>query len=50
MDGIRAAFMAKWGQVQVLETYKQMAIRQQKARNFEVRVGRDMAGEVCPYA
>jgi hypothetical protein len=35
MDGIRAAFMAKWGQVPVLETYRQMAIRQQKARNFE---------------
>jgi hypothetical protein len=35
MDGIRAAFMAKWGQVPVLETYKQMAIRQQKAKNFE---------------
>jgi hypothetical protein len=28
MDGIRAAFVAKWGQVPVLETYKQMAIRQ----------------------
>jgi tetratricopeptide (TPR) repeat protein len=35
MDGIRAAFMAKWGQVPVLETYRQMAIRQQKAKNFE---------------
>jgi hypothetical protein len=35
MDGIRAAFMAKWGHVPVLETYKQMAIRQQKAKNFE---------------
>jgi hypothetical protein len=35
MDGIRAAFMAKWGRLPVLETYKQMAIRQQKARNFE---------------
>lgn len=35
MDGIRAAFLAKWGQVPVLETYKQMAIRQQKAKNFE---------------
>ena len=35
MDGIRAAFMAKWGQVPVLETCKQMAIRQQKAKNFE---------------
>ena len=35
MDGIRAAFVAKWGQVPVLETYRQMAIRQQKAKNFE---------------
>ena len=35
MDGIRAAFMAKWGRVPVLETYKQMAIRQQKAKNFD---------------
>jgi hypothetical protein len=35
MDGIRAAFMAKWGRLPVLETYRQMAIRQQKARNFD---------------
>src|SRR5512132_525965 len=35
MDGIRAAFMAKWGRLPVLETYRQMAIRQQKARNLE---------------
>jgi hypothetical protein len=35
MDGIRAAMVAKWGQVPVLETYRQMAIRQQKAKNFE---------------
>jgi hypothetical protein len=35
MEGIRAAFMAKWGQMPVLETYRQMAIRQQKAKNFE---------------
>jgi hypothetical protein len=35
MDSIRAAFIAKWGQVPVLDTYKQMAIRQQKAKNFE---------------
>jgi hypothetical protein len=34
MDSIRANFMAKWGQVPVLETYRQMAIRQQKAKNF----------------
>jgi HIRAN domain len=35
MESIRAAFMAKWGQVPVLETYRQMAIRQQKAKDFE---------------
>jgi HIRAN domain len=35
MESIRAAFMAKSGQVPVLETYRQMAIRQQKAKNFE---------------
>src|SRR6266508_2640050 len=35
MDRIRSAFVTKWGQLPVLETYKQMAIRQQKARNFE---------------
>jgi len=35
MDTIRQAFMAKWGQVPWLETYRQMAIRQQKAKNFE---------------
>jgi hypothetical protein len=35
MDPIRHAFMAKWGQVPVLETYRQMAIRQQKAGNLE---------------
>ena len=34
MNGIRAAFMAKWGRVPVLEIYRQMAIRQQKAKNF----------------
>ena len=35
MDSIRVAFMAKWGQVPVLELYRQMAIRQQKAKDFE---------------
>lgn len=34
MDGIRTAFIAKWGQVPVLELYRQMAIRQQKAKNL----------------
>jgi predicted Zn-ribbon and HTH transcriptional regulator len=35
MDGIRQAFVTKWGRVPVLDTYRQMAIRQQKAKNFE---------------
>jgi len=35
MDNIRQALVAKWGQVPVLNTYRQMAIRHQKARNFE---------------
>jgi predicted Zn-ribbon and HTH transcriptional regulator len=35
MDTIRQALVAKWGQVPVLDTYRQMAIRQQKAKNFE---------------
>jgi hypothetical protein len=35
MDDIRQAFMTEWGQVPVLETYRQMAIRQQKAGDFE---------------
>src|SRR4030095_14357628 len=35
MDSIRVAFMAKWGGVPVLELYQQMAIRQQKTKNFE---------------
>jgi len=34
MDVIRAACMNKWSHVPVLETYPQMAIRQQKAKNF----------------
>ncbi len=34
MDGIRQAFMAEWGEVPVLEIYRQMAIRQQKAKRF----------------
>src|SRR6266508_1953247 len=39
MDSIRRALVSKWGQVPVLETYRQMAIRQQKARNFEQAPG-----------
>jgi hypothetical protein len=34
MDTIRVALMAKWGQVPMLELYRQMAIRQQKAKDF----------------
>ena len=34
MDGIRQACLAKWGKVPLLETYRQMAIREQKARNY----------------
>ena len=32
--GIRQACIAKWGKVPLLETYRQMAIRQQKAHNY----------------
>jgi hypothetical protein len=35
MDTIRQALVAKWGQVPWLETYRQMAIRQQKVKSFE---------------
>jgi len=34
MDAIRQACLAKWGKVPLLETYRQMAIRQQKADNY----------------
>ena len=34
MDGIRQACLDKWGKVPLLETYRQMAIRQQKADNY----------------
>jgi hypothetical protein len=35
MDGIRAALIAKFGSVPLLEMYKQMVIRQHKAKNFD---------------
>jgi hypothetical protein len=35
MDGICEAFMAKWGKIPLLDTYRQMAIRQQKKRDWE---------------
>lgn len=34
MDGICAAFVAKWEKVPLLETYKQMAVRQQKLKDW----------------
>jgi len=34
METIRAAFVAKWGNIPWLHTYKQMCIRQAKAKNF----------------
>jgi hypothetical protein len=35
MEAICGAFMAKWGKVPLLETYRQMAIRQQKLKDWE---------------
>jgi len=35
MDGIRHACIVKWGKVPLLETYRQMAIRQQKAHDYQ---------------
>jgi hypothetical protein len=35
MDGIRDALLAKFGKVPVLETYRQMTIRQQKIKNWQ---------------
>jgi hypothetical protein len=35
MDGIRAVLLGKFGKVPVLETYRQMAIRQQKAKDWQ---------------
>jgi tetratricopeptide (TPR) repeat protein len=34
MDGIRDALLRKFGKVPLLETYRQMAVRQQKAKNW----------------
>jgi tetratricopeptide (TPR) repeat protein len=34
MDGIREALLSKFGVVPLLDTYRQMAVRQQKARNW----------------
>jgi hypothetical protein len=38
MDGIRDALLAKFGTVPLLDTYRQMAVRQQKARNWAAAV------------
>jgi hypothetical protein len=35
MDGIRDALLAKFGEVPVLDTYRQMAIRQQKVKDWQ---------------
>ena len=35
MDSIRDALLAKFGEVPVLDTYRQMAIRQQKAKDWQ---------------
>ena len=35
MERICEAFMAKWGKVPLLDTYRQMAIRQQKKKDWE---------------
>jgi HIRAN domain len=35
MEGICAAFIAKWGKIPLLDTYRQMAIRQQKKRDWQ---------------
>ena len=34
MESICAAFMVKWGKIPLLDTYRQMAIRQQKKRDW----------------
>jgi hypothetical protein len=36
MDAIRSACLAYWGKVPVVETYKQMAIRQQKRHDYRL--------------
>ncbi len=35
MESICEAFMAKWGKVPLLDTYRQMAVRQQKKKDWE---------------
>jgi hypothetical protein len=38
MDGIRDALLAKFGRVPLLDTYRQMAIRHQKATNWNAAI------------
>jgi hypothetical protein len=35
MEGICEAFMSKWGKIPLLDTYRQMAIRQQKNKDWQ---------------
>ena len=35
MESICAAFMAKWGKIPLLDTYRQMAVRQQKKKDWQ---------------
>ena len=35
MDGIREAFIGKWGKIPLLDTYRQMAVRKQRIGDFE---------------
>jgi len=35
MESICEAFMAKWGKIPLLDTYRQMAVRQQKKKDWE---------------
>jgi hypothetical protein len=35
MEGICGAFIAKWGKIPLLDTYRQMAIRQQKKKDWQ---------------
>jgi hypothetical protein len=52
MDAIRQACIEKWGEVPHLDTYRQMAIRQQKAHDYRQALwwaerGLSICGSVC---
>ncbi len=34
MESVCVAFMAKWGKIPLLDTYRQMAVRQQKKKDW----------------